>query len=201
MTGLFAHSLQECYIEFPKMTLSLYFAVVQYLVSFIFCGYLFKILYVSGKFVFTGNWVRILNEFQISSLLRSTGLLLIQDPKLIVNLLQLSLCGHIAFLLGSTFSFVCSLGLGSFVMTVTIGASCRIFPLPLEYPALYFYCLNNLLGYAYSSRFLLFSDNHQYFFSFFIIFELPRMSWSMQHFRLASSLQNMHLRFFVSFLG
>lgn len=64
-----------------------------------------------------------------------------------------------------------------------------------------FHCLNNLLGYAYSSRFLLFPGNHWYFFSFFIIFELPRMSWSMQRFRLASSLRNMHLRFFMSFLG
>lgn len=164
MIGLFAHSLQAYYIKFPKMTLSLHFAMLQFSVSFIFCGYLFKMLYVSGKFVFTGNWVRISNDFQASSLLTSTSLPLNQGPKVIVNLLQLSLYVHIAFLLGSTLSLYVHL----------------LWQSPLEHPeeylespVLYFHCLNDPLGYAYSSPFLLFPGNHRYFFLSSLFLNFP----------------------------
>lgn len=169
MIGIFAHSLQTCYIKFPKMTLSLHFAMLHFPVSFIFCGYLFKMLYVSGKFVFTGNWVRISNDFQASSLLTSTSLPLNEDPKLFVNLLQLSLCGHTAFLLGSTLSL--------YVLYVWVHL---LWQSPLEHPAeylespvLYFHCLNNPLGYAFSPPFLLFPGNHWYFFLSSLFLNFP----------------------------
>lgn len=40
MIDLFAHSSHAYYIKFFMLTLSLFIAVVQFLVSFTFCGYL-----------------------------------------------------------------------------------------------------------------------------------------------------------------